>query len=72
MNQYLQQIRQLPVSEQLQLVEQIWEGLHDHADLVQEWHRVEGQRRLAELKREPDDTLTEDEMWSRVDELLAE
>ena len=63
----IDQIRQLPVAEQLAIVEQIWDGLHDSKELVQEWQIEEARRRLAELEADPSIGLTEEEVWQRVD-----
>lgn len=68
MDNTLHQIQQLPVAEQLRLVEQIWQGLHDKGPLVQDWHREEVTRRAAELEADPSATITHSEMWKRVDE----
>ena len=66
------QIRQLPVSQQLALVEEIWDGLHDSRDLVQAWHRAEAVRRADELDANPSAAISEDEVWKCTDELLNE
>ncbi|MCO6454439.1 MAG: addiction module protein [Pirellulaceae bacterium] len=72
MTDFLEQIRKLPVPEQLLLVERIWDGLHDSAALVQAWHRDEGKRRLSELARDPSYTIDRDELRKRVDDLVDE
>ena len=66
----IEQIRQLPVAEQLAIVEQIWDGLHDSKDLVQDWQISEARRRSAELDANPSIAISENEVWERVDELL--
>ena len=66
----IEQIRQLPVAEQLAIVEQIWDGLHESKELVQEWQVAEARRRVAELEADPSIAITEDEVWKRVDEML--
>lgn len=66
----LDQIRQLPVEQQLALVHQIWDGLYESRQLVQEWQITEARRRSAELDSEPSIAISEDELWKRVDELL--
>lgn len=63
-------IRQLPVAEQLAIVEQIWDGLHESPELVQGWQIEEAGRRSVELKSNPSIAISEDEVWKRVDELL--
>jgi putative addiction module component (TIGR02574 family) len=72
MNDFLEQIRQLPIPEQLLLVEKIWEGIPKNATIVQDWHREEGRRRLTELERDPSGTLSRADMWKRVDERVNE
>ena len=68
----LDHIRQLPVAEQLSLVEQIWDGLHESREMVKDWHRAEARRRAEELTADPSIAISEQEVWSRVDELLDE
>lgn len=68
----MEQIRQLPVSEQLLLVEQIWDGLHESRQLVRDWHRKEARRRSQELEADPSIAISENGVWQRVDELLNE
>jgi len=68
----LEQIRQLPVHEQLALVQQIGDGLHDSPQLIQDWQLAESQRRSAELEADPSIAISEADMWKRVDELLEE
>ena len=63
----LQQIQQLPIADQLRLVEQIWDGLHESSNLIREWHRVEARRRSAELDDDESIAITRDELWRRVD-----
>jgi putative addiction module component (TIGR02574 family) len=68
MSNTLEQIQQLPVAEQLRLVEQIWEGIHDTSKLVREWHREEVNRRVAELDADESIAITRAELWKRVDD----
>lgn len=70
MNTPIDQIRQLPVAEQLAIVQQIWDGLHDSPELVQAWQVDEARRRSEELRADPSLSLTEEDVWRRVDELL--
>lgn len=60
-------IRQLPIAEQLALVEQIWDGIHDSSVLVQEWHETEARRRSCNLDNNPSIELTRDQVWKQVD-----
>ena len=68
----LDQIRQLPIEEQLAIVHQIWDSLHESPELVQEWHIQEARRRSAELDADPSIAISEDDVWKRVDELIDE
>jgi putative addiction module component (TIGR02574 family) len=62
-------IRRLPVDQQLTLAEQIWDGLLASGQLLQQWQIDEVRSRVKELDDNPAIALTEDEMWRRVDEL---
>lgn len=72
MNEHLQQIRQLPVPDQILLAEQIWDGLHRDADVIQDWHRSEGRRRMAEVDDDLANTITKDELWSSANKSTNE
>ena len=66
----IDQIRQLPVAEQLAIVEQIWDGLRETPELLQEWQVEEARRRSQELDSDPSIALSESDVWKRVDEIL--
>ena len=70
MSNPLDQIRQLPVDQQLEIVHKIWDGLHESSELVKEWHIKEARRRAAEIAADPEIAITEDEVWKRVDGML--
>jgi putative addiction module component (TIGR02574 family) len=70
MSNPLDQIRQLPVDQQLDIVHQIWDGLHESSELVQEWHIKEARRRSAEIEADPSIAISEDDVWKRVDGML--
>lgn len=62
----------LPTTEKIKLVEEMWDNI---ATSSTECHLsqatlAEIRRRCEELDKDPDSTLTEEEMWRRVDELL--
>ena len=64
-------LRLLPVAEKLQVIEMLWndieassEKLHISAEV-----RQEIDRRGAEMDADPSLGLTEEELWSRVDQL---
>jgi len=65
----IEQIRQLPPDEQLFIAEQIWDGLLESGELVQQWQIEEVQRRIQDAKENPDSLLTHEQMWNRVEEL---
>jgi putative addiction module component (TIGR02574 family) len=60
----------LSVDDKLQIVERLWDDIADSAGTagLQEWHRDEIMRRKAELESEPESALTEEELWSRVEQ----
>lgn len=64
------QLRKLPTSEKLRIVEQLWDdiGASDESVVVQDWHKTEGRRRAAELDADPDIALTREELWQRAGE----
>jgi putative addiction module component (TIGR02574 family) len=66
----LEQLRELSVSEKLQIVEQLWDDISDAEipAIVQDWHKTEANRRRAELKADPSTALTRAELWQRVEE----
>lgn len=65
-----QQLRNLPATEKLRIVEQLWDdiGAADEMIVVQDWHKVEARKRAADLDAQPDIALTREELWRRVDE----
>lgn len=65
----LTDLRNLPVSEKLRIVELLWDdiGASDEPIVLQPWQREESQRRSAELKADPSIAIDRDEMWRRVD-----
>jgi putative addiction module component (TIGR02574 family) len=66
----LEQLRDLSVTEKLQIVEQLWDDISD-ADIpaiVQDWHKAEANRRREELIAVPSVALTRAELWQRVEE----
>jgi putative addiction module component (TIGR02574 family) len=61
---------QLSVAAKLQLVDEIWNDIAASGEPfpVEEWDRMELERRVAESKADPAALLTREEMWRRVDE----
>lgn len=66
----IDQIRQLPIAQQLAIVEQIWDGLDESRELVQDWQIDEARRRYVEIESDSTLTISEDEVWKRVDHIL--
>lgn len=62
-------IRKLPPEAQLELAEQIWDGLLHSGHLLSESQIEEVRRRSKELDENPSIALTEAEMWEQVDKL---
>ena len=64
----LAELRNLPVSEKLRIVEALWDdiGASDEPIVLQPWQRDEAQRRSAELKTDPSMAIDRDELWRRV------
>ena len=65
----LTELRTLPVSEKLRLVEQLWDdiGASDEAVVIQDWHKAEASRRAIELEATPSIGLSREELWQQVD-----
>jgi putative addiction module component (TIGR02574 family) len=71
MHPAMQELSQLPVSERLELVQELWDSIEkDRAQLpVQDWQREIVNARLAELNSGvPGLELTIEELWRKVDE----
>lgn len=71
MHPAMQELSQLPVSERLELVQELWDSIEkDRAQLpVQDWQREIVNARLAELESGvPGLELTIEELWRKVDE----
>ena len=65
MHPAMNQLSQLPVSERLELVEQLWDSIAESREQlpIQEWHRELVKARLAD----PEIALTREELWRRVE-----
>lgn len=68
----INQIRQLAPEEQLAIVHQIWDGLRESSELVQQWQVAETRRRAVELAEDASIAISEEEVWERVDQILDE
>ena len=70
MHPAMEQLSQLPVSERLGLVQDLWDSIGEsQAELpIQEWHRQLVQERLAGFDgREEEMGLTREQVWQEVD-----
>jgi len=64
----LNDLRNLPVSEKLRIVELLWDdiGAADEPIVLQPWQRDETKRRSGELKADPSISIDRLELWRRV------
>ena len=64
----LTDLRSLPVSEKLRIVEALWDdiGASDAPIVLQPWQRDEAQRRSNEMKVDPSIAIDRVELWRRV------
>ena len=70
MNKSLQNdIRQLPAAEQLEIAEFIYNSLATSKQLLTDEQLAETRRRSKQVRKEPESTLSSDEMWSEVENL---
>jgi putative addiction module component (TIGR02574 family) len=71
MHPAMNQLSQFPVSERLELVQDLWDSIGDSREQlpIQEWHRQLVKARLAEFEgREEEIGLTRDQVWKQVDQ----
>jgi putative addiction module component (TIGR02574 family) len=69
MHPAVEQLRQLPVAEKLRVVEELWDDIAASTERfpLPSWHRVEVERRPAELEANPSLALDREELWRRVE-----
>jgi putative addiction module component (TIGR02574 family) len=62
-------LRQLPITEKLRVVEELWDDIAATGERfpLPQWHREEAQRRAAELEADPSIALTRQQLWRRVE-----
>jgi putative addiction module component (TIGR02574 family) len=67
MHSGLEQLRQLPVTEKLRVIEDLWDDIAASGERfpLPAWHRAEVDRRAAELEADPSNALTREELWRR-------
>lgn len=71
MHPAMSQLGQLPASERLHLVQDLWDSINESRDEmpIQDWHRELIKARLAEFDgREDDFGFTRQQIWRQVDE----
>ena len=62
-------IERLPPEQQLEIAEFIYSSLASKGHLLTQEQMNETKRRAEQVKREPDSTLTRDQMWQAVENL---
>jgi putative addiction module component (TIGR02574 family) len=70
MNAGLDHLRQLPLAEKLRVVSVLWDDIAVSSEEfpVPSWIRDEVEFRLSEHEKDPAATLTQEQLWQRVDE----
>lgn len=65
------QLASLPVNEKLRLVTKLWDQISHSGEIISIPNSVldDAARRFKEMKVNQNESLTEDEMWRRADEL---
>ncbi len=68
MHPAMNQLSQLPLSERLELVQDLWDSIDDSRQKlpVQDWHRELAQARLEDFEQE-EQGLSREEVWQQVD-----
>ena len=71
MHPAMSQLSQLPVSERLDLVQDLWDSIGESREElpIREWHRELVKARLAELESHEDERgISREQVWQQVDE----
>jgi putative addiction module component (TIGR02574 family) len=70
MDIYTDNIRTMPISDRLSLVDRIWRDICDGDEQIPlpNWAVSEAKRRLEELRANPTSGMTHDEVWKLIDE----
>ncbi len=63
-----EELRKLPIADKLHIVQQLWEDIvsSDEPFPLRSWHKDEARHRSGELDRNPDISLTREQVWARV------
>ena len=69
MHPAMNQLSQLPLSERLELVQDLWDSIENlrHKLPVQDWHREMAQARLEHFEKDGEE-LSREEVWQQVDQ----
>lgn len=70
MHPVMEQLKALPVSERLTIVQELWDSIDDSRDVLSlnDWQRELGRARLAELNGCEDESgLSRDDVWGQAD-----
>ena len=70
MHPAMNELSQLPVSERLELVQELWDSIGDSREElpIQEWHRELVKARLADFEnREEELGVSREQVWQQVD-----
>jgi putative addiction module component (TIGR02574 family) len=64
----VEHLRNLPVAEKLRVVEELWDDIGQSSESfpLPDWHRVEAERRAAEIEADPAIALSREELWRQV------
>lgn len=71
MHPAMHQLSQLPASERLELVQQLWDSINQSREElpVQQWHRELVKARLADFDgHEEEQGISREEVWTQVDQ----
>lgn len=65
----VEHLRQLPITEKLRIVEELWDEIAASPEPfpLPHWHRGEVERRSAELDADPALGLSREQLWDRVE-----
>ena len=61
-------LRDLPISEKLRIVELLWDDIESSQEVetIRKWHLDEAARRAAEMDAHPELALSHEELWKRL------
>lgn len=70
MHPAMQQLSHLPVSERLDLVQDLWDSISESREelSIQQWHRELVKARLADFDEHEERGISREQVWQQVDE----